>query len=119
MQGNGARRRHVSHDQITDVARGDCSLSNELARGYRWLKTRACASKLLPISNKRSRGDSVRKISFVLAGIVLATFAVGRVDSLAAHRGFGGSIVWAQSWDDLSHDASPQSGDSEPQTAPP
>ena len=61
----------------------------------------------------------MRKISCVLAGIVLATFAIGRVDSLAAHRGFGGSIVWAQSWDDLSHDAAPQSGDSEPQTAPP
>jgi hypothetical protein len=55
---------------------------------------------------------------FVIAGVFLATFAIGRVESLAAHRGFGGSSsAWAQSWGDLSGDASPQAGKS--QSAPP
>jgi hypothetical protein len=61
----------------------------------------------------------VGKIIFVMAGIFLATFAMGRVESFAAHRGFGGSLAWAQSWGDLSGDASPQTGDSQAQTAPP
>jgi len=52
----------------------------------------------------------------MITGVLLATFAMGRVASLAAHRGFSGSVACAQSWDDLS---APQAGDSEPQTTPP
>ena len=48
------------------------------------------------------------KIGFVITGTVLAMFIMGRVESLAAHRGFGGSSAWAQQWDDPADDASPQ-----------
>ena len=58
------------------------------------------------------------KIIFVMVSVVLATFAIGRVEGLAAHRGFGGAVAWAQSWDDLTGDTSPQTDGSEAQTAP-
>lgn len=62
----------------------------------------------------------VGKISFVIAGIVLTTFVMGRVESLAAHRGFGGgSDAWAQSWDDSAGDASSQADDSLAKMPPP
>ncbi len=48
------------------------------------------------------------KIGFVMGVTVLAMFMMGRVESLAAHRGFGGSTAWAQQGDDPAGDASPQ-----------
>ncbi len=48
------------------------------------------------------------KISLVMVGSALAMFVMGRVESLAAHRGFGGSIACAQDWDDPTGDASSQ-----------
>jgi hypothetical protein len=56
-----------------------------------------------------------KRIGLVVAGAALAMFAMGRVQSLAAHRGFGGSVAWAQSWDDQGDDAAL---DSEAPTAP-
>jgi hypothetical protein len=48
------------------------------------------------------------KINLVIAGIVLAMFAMARVESLAAHRGFSGSVAWAQESSDQSDEASPR-----------
>ena len=42
----------------------------------------------------------MRKILFVIAGVFLASFAMTGVEGVGAHRGFGGSMAWAQSWDD-------------------
>ena len=42
----------------------------------------------------------MRKILFVIAGVFLASFAMAQAEGVGAHRGFGGSIAWAQSWDD-------------------
>jgi len=61
----------------------------------------------------------LKKIGFVTAGVVLATFVMGRVESLAAHRGFGGSLAWAQQWDDSAGDTSPQDDDSMKKSPPP
>jgi hypothetical protein len=55
------------------------------------------------------------KIGLVITGTVLAMFVMGRVESLAAHRGFGGSTAWAQNWDDPADDAGV---DSQPATVP-
>jgi hypothetical protein len=40
------------------------------------------------------------KLSVATVGIIFSTFVVGRVASLGSHRGLGGSIAWAQTWDD-------------------
>lgn len=48
------------------------------------------------------------KMRLVIAGVVLATFVIGRVESLAAHRGFAGSIAYAQTWSDLGDEDSEQ-----------
>ena len=48
------------------------------------------------------------KIGLVITGIVLAVFAMGRVESVAKHRGFSESAVWAQESDDQADDASLQ-----------
>jgi len=45
------------------------------------------------------------RIGFVVGGIVLSMFAMGRVESLAAHHSFGGATAWAQGWDDPADDA--------------
>jgi|HubBroStandDraft_6_1064221.scaffolds.fasta_scaffold235791_2 hypothetical protein len=58
------------------------------------------------------------KIGFVIAGTALAMFAMGRVESLAAHHGFSGSQAWAQQWDDSSGDSS-SADDSESKSSPP
>jgi hypothetical protein len=42
----------------------------------------------------------VGKIAFIITGVFLTSFAMGRVESLTAHRGFSGSIAFAQQWDD-------------------
>ena len=47
----------------------------------------------------------MRKFVFVMAGVFLASFAMARVESLAAHRGFSGSQAWAQDWSDSSGDS--------------
>jgi hypothetical protein len=60
----------------------------------------------------------VGRISFVIAGMFLATFAFGRVESLVAHRGFGGSQAWAQDWYDSSGDSS-SADDSQSKSMPP
>jgi hypothetical protein len=46
-----------------------------------------------------------KKIGLIVICAALTTFAMGRVESLAAHRGFAGSTAWAQSWDDSADDA--------------
>ncbi len=46
----------------------------------------------------------LRKSGLVIACTALAMFAIGRVESLAAHRGFAGSTACAQSWDDPADD---------------
>jgi hypothetical protein len=56
-----------------------------------------------------------KKIGLMVTGAVLAMFAMGHVESLAAHRGFAGSTAWAQSWDDEADDAAV---DSQPPTVP-
>jgi hypothetical protein len=48
------------------------------------------------------------KIGLVIVSAALATFAMGRFESLAAHRGFGGSVASAQDWSDQADDASSQ-----------
>jgi hypothetical protein len=48
------------------------------------------------------------KIGLVVVGTALAMFAMGRFESLAAHRGFGGSIACAQDWNEPADDASSQ-----------
>ena len=48
------------------------------------------------------------KIGFVIIAAALATFAMGRFESLAAHRGFGGSVACAQESGDTADDASSQ-----------
>jgi hypothetical protein len=59
------------------------------------------------------------KIGFVITGVALAIFAIGRVGSLVAPRSFGGSTAWAQQWDDPADDAPPQDGvDSQPPSVP-
>lgn len=55
------------------------------------------------------------KIGFGIAGTVLAMFVMGRAESLGSHCGFGGSIAWAQNWDDPADDADV---DSQPATVP-
>jgi hypothetical protein len=45
------------------------------------------------------------KFGFVAIATVLAMCVMGRVESLAAHRGFAGSMVWAQEWDDADADS--------------
>ncbi len=45
------------------------------------------------------------KIGLVITGIVLAVFAIGRVENVAKHRGFSESAVWAQESDDQADDA--------------
>ena len=45
------------------------------------------------------------KIGFVITGIGLAMLAMGRVESVASHRGFSESAVWAQQSDDQAGDA--------------
>jgi hypothetical protein len=45
------------------------------------------------------------KIGLVITCIVLAVFAMGRVESVAMHRGFSESAVWAQESDDQADDA--------------
>jgi len=57
----------------------------------------------------------VGKFVFVIAGVFLASFAMARVESVAAHRGFTGSVACAQQWDDqLGNDAV----DTQPDTVP-
>jgi hypothetical protein len=51
------------------------------------------------------------KIGLVITGIVLAVFAMGRVESVAKHRGFSESAVWAQESDDQADDAVSQDDD--------
>lgn len=48
------------------------------------------------------------KINLVIVGIALAMFAMGRFESLAAHRGLSGSIACAQESSDQSDEASSQ-----------
>jgi hypothetical protein len=55
------------------------------------------------------------KIGFVVGGVALATFMMGRVESLVAHGGFAGSTAWAQAWDDPADDADV---DSQPAAVP-
>jgi hypothetical protein len=45
------------------------------------------------------------KIGLVITCIGLATFAMGRVESVARHRGFSESTAWAQESDDQADDA--------------
>jgi hypothetical protein len=45
------------------------------------------------------------KIGLVITCIVLAVFAMGRVESVAKHRGFSESAAWAQESDDQADDA--------------
>ena len=40
------------------------------------------------------------KVGFVIAGTALAMFTMGRFETLAAHRGFGGSVAYAQETND-------------------
>jgi hypothetical protein len=42
----------------------------------------------------------VRKVVFVIAVVFLSSFAMGRAQSLVAHKGFAGPAAYAQSWDD-------------------
>ena len=48
------------------------------------------------------------KIGFVIVITAFATFAIGRFESLAAHRGFSGSVACAQESGDTADDASSQ-----------
>ena len=48
------------------------------------------------------------KIGLVITAAALATFAIGRFESLAAHRGFSGSVACAQESRDTADDASSQ-----------
>jgi len=48
------------------------------------------------------------KIGLVMAGTAVAMFAMGRVENIAAHRGFGGSVACAQESNDPADDASAQ-----------
>ena len=50
-----------------------------------------------------------KKVGLVIAVTALTMFAMGRVESLARHRGFAGSSAWAQSWDDAADDAASNS----------
>jgi|SRR5579863_2117798 len=47
----------------------------------------------------------LRKFGLVVGATVLAMFVMARVESLAAHRGFAGSVAWAQDWDDADADS--------------
>ena len=59
------------------------------------------------------------KIGFVITGIGLAMFAMGRVESVASHCGFSESAVWAQESDDHPGDAVSQDDNaSQPDVAP-
>jgi hypothetical protein len=55
------------------------------------------------------------KSGFVIVATALAMFAMGRVESLAAHRGLAGPTAWAQQWDDPADDTA---ADSQPPTPP-
>lgn len=46
------------------------------------------------------------KIGLVMVGTALAMFAMGRFESVAAHRGFRGSVACAQDWNDQADDTS-------------
>jgi hypothetical protein len=48
------------------------------------------------------------KVGLVIAGTALAMFAMGRFESVAAHRGFGGPVACAQETNDSGDDASAQ-----------
>lgn len=56
----------------------------------------------------------LRKLGFVIAGTALTMFAMGRVESLASHRGFAGPAAWAQSWTDSDDDAADSQSDTVP-----
>ena len=47
----------------------------------------------------------MRNLAFVMAVVFLGSFAIGRVGSLTEHRGFAGSLAWAQEADDQADDA--------------
>ena len=55
------------------------------------------------------------RIGFVVGGIVLSMFVMGRVESLATHRGFAGPAACAQLWTDPADDADV---DSQPAAVP-
>jgi hypothetical protein len=55
------------------------------------------------------------KIAAVIAGTALAIFALGRVESLRAGRGFADSLAWAQDSVDLADDAAVQQDDASDQ----
>ena len=48
------------------------------------------------------------KVGLMIAGTALAMFAMGRIEGVAAHRGFAGSVACAQEWNDQGDDASAQ-----------
>lgn len=48
------------------------------------------------------------KVGLVIASTALAMFAMGRIENIAAHRGFGDSVAYAQDLDDQGDDASAQ-----------
>ena len=55
------------------------------------------------------------RIGFAVGGFVLLMFAMGRVESLFAHRGFAGSTAWAEDWFTSPDDADV---DTQPATVP-
>ena len=55
------------------------------------------------------------KIGFVVGGIALAMFAMGRIESPSAHRGSVGSAAWAEDLDTFTDAAD---GDSQPAAVP-
>ena len=58
----------------------------------------------------------MRKVVFVIAVLFLSSLAIGRAESLLAHRGFAGSAAYAQNWDNSGSDAS---STAEPETKSP
>jgi hypothetical protein len=61
----------------------------EFKGGYRMLNSRTAASRILLYGKSRVLG-------FMIAGVAIAVFATGGVESLSAHRGFAGSAAWAE-----------------------
>jgi hypothetical protein len=56
------------------------------------------------------------KIGLVITGVVLAMFAMARVENVARHRGFSESAAWAQEADDQAADAVSPDDDASPDT---
>jgi hypothetical protein len=50
----------------------------------------------------------LRRSGFLVTGVALAMFAMGRVESFVVHSSFSGSAACAQQWDDPADDASSQ-----------